>query len=194
MSSHADELLREWFRKATILEEAHAKASAFYQTKDAYIAIPSIIISALSGSISFTTTGLPNDVKNMFLYITGGLNVINTIIASIKEYFSWSKKQYDHGATAAAYQKLKNSIEIQLALHKMGLDIPYDKIISETGNVITKIDNDAPQLPKHIRDTLSIGEKIIDIMVETNTDNDDDSINSIIEKLEEKKENNIIIN
>jgi hypothetical protein len=184
MSKHADELLREWFRKASVLEAAHTNASSFYQKKDAYIAIPSIIISALSGSISFTTTGLPDNVKNKFLYLAGALNVINTIIASIKEYFSWGKKQYDHGTAAVAYQKLKNHIEIQLALHKMGLDIPYDTIISETGSLITKIDNDSPQLPKHIRDKVEFGERIIDIMVETNTDVDKDSINDIIDGLD----------
>lgn len=187
MSKHADELLKEWHNKASNLEDAHSKASAFYQKKDAYIAIPSIIISALSGSLSFTTTGLPNDTKNIILYLTGALNVINTIIGSIKEYFSWGKKQYDHGTAALSYQKLKNHIEIQLALHKMGLDIPYETIISETGNLITKIDNESPQLPRHIRDNLTYGEKIINIMVDTNTDMDNDSVNSIIKKLERRK-------
>jgi hypothetical protein len=194
MSKHADELLREWFRKSSILEVAHTKASTQYYKKDTWIAIPSIILSVLSGSLSFSTTGFPDDIKNTSLFVTGGISIINTIIASVKEYFSWSQKHFNHASTALAYQKLKNHIEIQLALHKMGLDIPYEKIVSETGSMITKIDNDAPQLPKRIRETINFGENIMNIMVETNTDGEEDSeLQNIISKYD-KQEVSIIMN
>lgn len=195
MSKHADELLREWFRKSTILEAAHVKASNQYYKKDTWIAIPSIVLSVLSGSLSFSTTGFPDDIKNTFLFVTGGISIINTIIASVKEYFSWSQKHFNHASTALAYQKLKNHIEIQLALHKMGLDIPYEKIVSETGNMITKIDNEAPQLPKNIRETLKLGEKIMDIMVETNTDAEDDTeLENILKKYDSPGDVTIMMN
>lgn len=183
MSKHADELLREWFKKASTLEVAHVKASNWYYGKDTWIAIPSIILSVLSGSLAFSTTGFPEDIKNTFLFVTGGISIVNTIIASIKEYFSWGQKHFNHAAAALAYQKLKNNIEIQLALHKMGIDIPYEKIIQDTGNMITKIENEAPQLPKFIADNINFGEKIIDIMVETNTEHENDSeIRDIVDK------------
>lgn len=183
MSKHADELLREWFKKATALEAAHIKASNWYYGKDTWIAIPSIILSVLSGSLAFSTTGFPDEIKNTFLFVTGGISIVNTIIASVKEYFSWGQKHFNHAATALAYQKLKNNIEIQLALHKMGIDIPYDKIIKETGTMITKIENESPQLPKFIVDKLDLGSAIIDIMVDTNTDQENDSdIKDIIDK------------
>jgi hypothetical protein len=183
MSKHADELLREWFKKATTLEAAHIQASNWYYGKDTWIAIPSIILSVLSGSLAFSTTGFPDEIKNTFLFVTGGISIVNTIIASIKEYFSWSQKHFNHGATALAYQKLKNNIEIQLALHKMGIDIPYERIIQETGTMLTKIENESPQLPKFIVEKLQLGSAVIDIMVDTNTDQENDSdIKDIIER------------
>ena len=183
MTSNADELLKEWYHKADNLENAHMEASNYYHRKDTYITIPSIVISALSGSISFTTTGLKEDIKNLFLYITGILSVVNTIIASVKEYFSWNQKKYNHSTAAIAYHKLKNYIEIQLSLHKMGLPLTYDKIITEIGNLIIKIDNESPQLPEFIRKRIDTNDKIIDIMVNTNTEEEDSSINEIINRI-----------
>ena len=55
-------------------------------------------------------------------------------------YFSWNSKYYKHNATSIAYLKVKNLIEIQLSLHKLGLNIPYEKMIPEIGSLITKID------------------------------------------------------
>ena len=183
MSKHADELLREWYKKASAFEAAHMAASNFYYGKDTWIAIPSIILSVLSGSLAFSTTGFPDDIKNTFLFVTGGISIINTIIASIKEYFSWGQKHFNHAASALAYQKLKNNIEIQLALHKMGIDIPYEKIIQETGMMITKIENESPQLPEFITRNIDTGNQIIDIMVDTNTEHENDSdIREIMEK------------
>jgi hypothetical protein len=185
MSSHSNELLREWFYKAKHLETAHISASEYYRKKDTYIAIPLIIFSAFAGSLSFTTTGIPDNIKNILLYITGGLNVLVSITGSLREYFSWSKKQYKHGSAAISYQKLKNHIEIQLSLHKMGLDIPYDSIVSETGNLFIKVDNESPQLPKHIRVTLTFSDNIMDIMVDTNTDQNEDNNDTITDIINE---------
>lgn len=186
MSNHAIELLKEWYYKADKLENAHMEASNYYHKKDIYIEIPSIFISALCSTISFTTTGLPNEFKNYFLYIAGGLNVTNTIIVSIKEYFSWSRRKYKHNTSAIGYQKLKNQIEIQLSLHKMGAPISYDKIISEIGILFIKLDNDSPQLPEFLRKKLNTTDKIIEIMANTNTEVDEDSIDDIVNKIENK--------
>ena len=71
-------------------------------------------------------------------------------MSSTKEYFAWNNKFFQHNNAANSYLKIKNLIEIQLSLHKLGLNVSYEKMIPEIGSLINKVDNDAPPLPIHI--------------------------------------------
>jgi hypothetical protein len=180
MTKKAHELLRSWFNKADALEKLHREASYYYSKKDSYITIPIIIISSLAGSISFISI---SSTENNYVLplLSGSLNICATIMSSTKEYFGWNKKYYDHNNAASAYLKLKNLIEIQLALHKLGLNIPYEKMIPEIGSLVNKIDNDAEPLPGYLSDKYIIASTDnIDVIVDTNTEEKD--ISSILEK------------
>ena len=185
MKKKADELLNIWYHKAHEMEKLHCEAYHYYNNNDAFITIPTIIISSIAGSINFISVGFCNKNYNIYYSLVAGcLNVLATIMASIKQYFSWNSKYYKHNATSIAYLKVKNLIEIQLSLHKLGLNIPYEKMIPEIGSLITKIDNEAPPLPSHIASKIPVSKSIsMELIVSSDTDDKEISTTS---------ENNII--
>jgi len=181
MKKKADELLNIWYHKAHEMEKLHSEAYHYYNNNDAFITIPTIIISSIAGSINFVSVGFCNTKYNMYYSLGAGcLNVLATIMASIRPYFSWNSKYYKHNATSIAYLKVKNLIEIQLSLHKLGLNLPYAKMIPEIGSLITKIDNEAPPLPPHIVSKISIS-KCISMELIINSDTDDKEISTTTE-------------
>lgn len=180
MKKKADELLNIWYHKAQEMEKLHCEAYHYYNNNDAFITIPTIIISSIAGSINFVSVGFCNEKYNIYYNLVAGcLNVLATIMASIKQYFSWNSKYYKHNATSIAYLKIKNLIEIQLSLHKLGLNVPYEKMIPEIGSLITKIDNEAPPLPSHIASKISISKSIsMELILGSDTDDKEISTTS----------------
>jgi hypothetical protein len=173
MRKKADELLKIWYNKANTMEKLHREAYQFYSSKDAQITIPTIVISSIAGSISFLSLGFKNPIY--FSIISGSLNIVSTIMSSTKEYFAWNNKFFQHNNAANSYLKIKNLIEIQLSLHKLGLNVSYEKMIPEIGSLINKVDNDAPPLPIHIAAKIPPSESnSMELLAGTDTDERED--------------------
>ena len=181
MRKKADELLKIWYNKANLMEKLHREAYQFYSSKDAQITIPTIIISSIAGSISFLSLGFKDPIY--FSIISGSLNIVSTIMSSTKEYFAWNNKFFQHNNAANSYLKIKNLIEIQLSLHKLGLNVSYEKMIPEIGSLINKVDNDAPPLPIHIAAKIPPSESnSMELLAGTDTDEKEDTTDADSEK------------
>lgn len=171
MKGAADDLLKIWYNKAHKLEELHREASEHYYLKDTKFIIPTIIAISIAGSISFLSLGF-NDTK-YFAIGTGCLNLFSSVGLITKEYFAYTNKRFQHTASSNAYLKIKNLIEIQLNLNKLGMNIPYEKMIPDIGTLINKVDNDAPILPPHIITKVPSFENIIISKIPISSDSDD---------------------
>jgi hypothetical protein len=196
MRKKADELLKIWYNKANIMERLHREAYQFYSSKDAQITIPTIIISSIAGSISFLSLGFNN--PTYFSIVSGCLNITSTIMSSTKEYFAWNNKCFQHNNSANSYLKIKNLIEIQLSLHKLGLNVSYEKMIPEIGSLINKVDNDSPPLPLHIESKIPPSESnSMELLAGTDTDAKEESTENkkddknIVEEFNNNSETNV---
>ena len=196
MRKKADELLKIWYNKANIMERLHREAYQFYSSKDAQITIPTIIISSIAGSISFLSLGFNN--PTYFSIVSGCLNITSTIMSSTKEYFSWNNKCFQHNNSANSYLKIKNLIEIQLSLHKLGLNVSYEKMIPEIGSLINKVDNESPPLPLHIESKIPPSESnSMELLAGTDTDAKEESTENkkedknIVEEFNNNSETNV---
>ena len=194
MRKKADELLQIWYNKANIMEKLHREAFQFYSSRDAQITIPTIIISSIAGSISFLSLGFKDPIY--FSIISGFLNIVSTIMSGTKEYFAWNNKFFQHNNASNSYLKIKNLIEINLSLHKLGLNMKYAQLIPEIGKLINKVDNDAPPLPMHISCKIPPSESnSMDFLVGIDTDTSGDEREIITETdhsiTSSKKDSNI---
>jgi hypothetical protein len=149
MKKNADELLKNWYSKAQKMEELHRMASDHYLKLDTLFIIPTIICVGVSGSLSYISLGFEYETK-YFGITTGCLNLFSSIMLVTKEYFRYTNKRFEHLSTSNSYLKIKNLIEIQLNLNKLGLNAPYEKMIPDIGTLFNKVDNEAPILPPHL--------------------------------------------
>jgi hypothetical protein len=149
MKKSADDLLKIWYNKAHKMEELHRSASEHYLKLDTQFIIPTIICVGVSGSLSYLSLGFDNESK-YFAITTGCLNLISSIMLVSKEFFRYTNKRFEHSSTSNSYLKIKNLIEIQLNLNKLGMNAPYEKMIPDIGTLFNKVDNEAPILPSHL--------------------------------------------
>ena len=159
MKKIADDLLKIWYNKSNKMEELHREAASYYYSKDTQLIIPTIIGVGIAGSISFFSLGF--DDAKYFGITTGCLNLISSIMLISKEYFSYTNKRFQHTSASNSYLKIKNLIEIQLNLNKLGMNIPYEKMIPDIGTLLNKVDNDAPILPHHLIIQMPVLDNII---------------------------------
>lgn len=148
MKKTADDLLKIWYNKANKMEELHRLAAEHYYSKDTQLVIPTIISVGIAGSINFLSLGFED--TTYFSVVTGSINLISSIMLITKEYFGYTNKRFQHISSSNSYLKIKNLIEMQLNLNKLGMNIPYEKMIPDVGTLINKVDNEAPILPPHI--------------------------------------------
>jgi hypothetical protein len=149
MKKNADYLLKIWYNKALKMEELHRTASEYYLKLDTLFVIPTIVCVSVSGSLSYVSLGF-NDESKYFAITTGCLNLISSVMLVTKEYFRYTNKRFEHLTSSNSYLKIKNLIEIQLNLNKIGMNAPYEKMIPDIGTLFNKVDNEAPVLPSHL--------------------------------------------
>lgn len=154
MTFRGSELLKKWYDNMQEREDAHIKAYNRFKNYDSAITLPIIVLSSISSSLSFVS--ISEDCRfSLFGFFSGCLNVIITILTTIKEYYLWNKKSYSHKDSYQAYKKIKNTIQIHIAEHKLGdTNKTYRQIISNIGSLIAKIETDAPALPIDLEKTI----------------------------------------
>ncbi len=149
MKKNADDLLKNWYNKAQKMEELHRAASDHYLKLDTLFIIPTIVCVGVSGSLSYISLGFESGSK-YFGITTGCLNLISSVMLVTKEYFRYSNKRFEHLSSSNSYLKIKNLIEVQLNLNRLGLNAPYEKMIPDISTLFNKVDNEAPILPPHL--------------------------------------------
>jgi hypothetical protein len=78
-------VLLDWYKKINQYEIANTMAISYYRKKELFIAIPSIILSTLSGSLAFASSRNEDWVLS---YLMGILNITTSIIIGLKEYIA----------------------------------------------------------------------------------------------------------
>jgi hypothetical protein len=184
MKGAADDLLKIWYNKAHKMEELHRQASEHYYLNDIRFIIPTIISIGIAGSISFLSLGFKD--TEYFAITTGCLNLISSIGLISKEYLGYTNKRFQHTSSSNAYLKIKNLIEIQLNLNKLGMNIPYEKMIPDIGTLINKVDNEAPILPPHMISQIPPLENIIIGKIQIPFNDSDDKDFTTTDKSENK--------
>ena len=101
------------------------------------ITIPNIIVSALLGSMGFTSMTDENDTQAHRLY-TSILSMLIACLTGLDNAFSFNVKGANHATHARTYQKMARTIEIQL--------VKEVKRREDASNFIDKIVNNMEQL------------------------------------------------
>jgi len=106
-----EQLIKGLGEKALSLSWLHSRSEKRYVYLNNYLAIPTIVLSTITGagSIGF------GDLKEIS-YIMGGISIIVSIISTLNSYFSFAKRSEAHRITSVNYSKLYLQISIELSL------------------------------------------------------------------------------
>jgi hypothetical protein len=142
-------ILKKWADKALIFKLMHEKSYKKYWCLNAWFQIPVIIISSVCGSGNFSLSSIEDNLKTLFIFIIGGLNIFTAIISSIASYIGVAKKMEGHRYATLAWDKFHRKIEIELNKDRKERNnvLEFTKNISNDYN--TLIEN-SPIISEHI--------------------------------------------
>lgn len=142
-------LLRDWADKAQCYELLHSKSHAVYKKKHTYFVIPVIIISTITGTANFAQDKVAEEYRNIFVMVTGGLNITAAIITTIAQFLKISELNESHRVASYSWGKFFRNIKTELAKHPQDRMNPTDmlKICKEEYDRLIEI---SPLVPKNI--------------------------------------------
>jgi hypothetical protein len=200
-----ENLLKDWADKAQCYELLHSKSHAIYKRRHAYFVIPVIIISTLTGTANFAQDKISDtNSRNIFVMVTGGLNIGAAIISTISQFLKISEMNEGHRVASYSWGKFYRHIKTELAKHPLDRINPKD-MLSMAKEEYDRLLEISPMIPKLIiqefnktfLDNSDISKpEICDVIVPTNvfqmTKEDRqkmaDQYNPVIEEKNEDKE------
>jgi hypothetical protein len=107
-------LVKSLGEKALSMSWLHNRAEKRFAYFNNFLAIPSIIISTITGAgtIAFGSVG---DVS----YIMGALSIVVSILSTLNSYFAFAKRAEQHRLTAVNYSKLYLQVSIEMSLPRL---------------------------------------------------------------------------
>jgi hypothetical protein len=143
-TSAIEALIKAQGEKALSYNWLHTRSEKRYTFLNNYLAIPTIVISTITGAGSIGFGG-NQDVS----YAMGILSIIVSIISTLNSYFLFAKRAESHRITAVSYSKLYLQISIELALPRSKRMNVKDflKIVSEQ---IQRMNEIQPQIPDKV--------------------------------------------
>jgi hypothetical protein len=94
----------------------HQKAEAYYSRRNNWIAIPVIILSTLSGTASVGSSSLFAGETQISSIVIGLVSISVGVMNTISSYYSFSRKSESHRIAYLHYNKLFQTVSIELAL------------------------------------------------------------------------------
>jgi hypothetical protein len=133
-------LIKSLGEKALSLCWLHNKCDKQYTYYNNYLAIPTIVLSTITG---VGTAGFGTD-KNVN-YVMAGISILVSVISTLNSYFLFAKRAEAHRITAISYSKLYLQISIELSLpRKKRMNVKdFLKVVSEA---IQRLNEIQPQV------------------------------------------------
>jgi hypothetical protein len=136
-----ERLIKGIGEKALSMSWLHNKSEKRYKYLNNYLAIPSIVLSSITGagSIGF---GSEHNIS----LIMGALSLLVGILSTLNSYFVFAQRSTEHRIASVQYSKLYLTISIELALPRAKRMNVKDflKVISKNVNASMKYNHRYP--------------------------------------------------
>ena len=143
-------LLKDWADKAQCYELLHSKSHGVYKQRHAYFVIPVIIISTLTGTANFAQDKITDtNNKNIFVMVTGGLNICAAIVSTIGQFLKISEMNEGHRVASYSWGKYYRNLKTELSKHPLDRINPKD-LIAMAKEEYDRLLELSPIIPKKI--------------------------------------------
>lgn len=119
-----ESILESWSDIASCYASLNRMAFEKFKKINTRYALPTIILSSLSGTFSIAIQGyVPQDKQNIAQLGIGLLSLAVGILSTIQNYFRYSQNSEIHNSSFLGWSKLKRTIEIELSIQReLGAD------------------------------------------------------------------------
>lgn len=126
----------------------HEQSNNYFCKLNTYLALPIIILSTLSGTISASSTTLFFDQKSASVCI-GGVSIFVGVLSTLQSYFAYARRAENHRLSGISCIKLNHFITIEMALPRKERMNARDmlKIVREN---MGRLFETAPPIPEHV--------------------------------------------
>jgi len=112
-----ENILKSIGEKASCYSILHRNSEIKYLKMNNFLALPTSILSTISGALSIGSNSIFGSDEYASVYI-GIISLFTGIIASINSYFGYSKRSENHRIISIQYSKLYNFINLELSLSR----------------------------------------------------------------------------
>jgi hypothetical protein len=108
-------IMVEWCDIAQCYKWLSSKAHTKFAKLNAWMTIPTIILSTISGTASFAQASLPLEYQTFSPMVIGTINISVGILTTIQQYLKISELNEGHRVASIAWDKFARNICIELA-------------------------------------------------------------------------------
>ena len=110
-------LLQKYADESIVRENMHRQSYYKFKSLTTAFQLPVIILSALSGSVTFLSKGYKS-VEEILMNITGSVSILVSIISAVASYLKLGEQQTKHQVSEIAWQDFFNSVKHELSLRR----------------------------------------------------------------------------
>ena len=114
-SKENEMIMVEWCDIAQCYKWLSTKSHSKYSMMHAWMTIPAITLSTISGTASFAQASLPLNYQTYAPMVIGSINIFIGILTTIQQYLKISELNEGHRVAAIAWDKFARNIRIELA-------------------------------------------------------------------------------
>jgi Petal formation-expressed len=144
--------LDDWHHGLRIFHRAHSRAASLFNGRNVALGIPTVILTAITGTSIFATTAATPEWVSI---ATGIMSLTAAVLAALQTFLRYSELAEKHRAAAQSYGNLRRETEEVLAGLTSDPPVPlppdYLKSLRERW---TAVDNAAPDLPQNVYDSV----------------------------------------
>jgi hypothetical protein len=142
-------LIAQEGEKARGLAWIHQRAETFYSKRNNWIAIPVIVLSTLAGTASVGSSSLFSGDTQISSIAIGLVSIGVGILNTISSYFAFSRKAEAHRIAYLNYNKLFQTISVEMALPRAERDEP-EHLLSQLRTTMERLAETTPTPPDSI--------------------------------------------
>ena len=145
-NDNMENLMKTWGEKAGGLRFMHNNAAGSWKSFSNKLALWSIGITTVASGMSLISASIDDDeIKNIVLYVVGGVGIISGFLQSLKKFYNAEEKAADHSAISKQFGSFYRYMTLQLTLSPEDR-LPSDQLSEYALKEYERLQQDAPPL------------------------------------------------
>jgi hypothetical protein len=110
-----EKILKTWADKSQCFKVMHEKAAKKYWCLNAWITIPVIILSTVTGTGNFAQGSFPQEYVGILVVTIGSFNLFSAIMSTISNFIGIGQALEGHKFAAISWDKFSRKIQVELS-------------------------------------------------------------------------------